>query len=165
MSENGLPNIELPVDATAEELKNTSLTFYIGDTIYGLPLTNVVEIISVQPIAKVPGTPPYVKGVINLRGGIVPLVDVRLKFGQMEKEYDEFTNVIITVLNEMTVGLVVDRVSNVVRSDNVDVSSLPEFSTVNTNRYMTSVSRSGDNLIMNLNCETILEDDNILNLA
>ncbi len=165
MSENGVPNIQLPVDATEEELKNTSLTFYIGDTIYGLPLTNVVEIISVQPIAKVPGTPAYVKGVINLRGGIVPLVDVRLKFGQMEKEYDEFTNVIITVLNDMTVGLVVDRVANVVRSENVGVSSLPEFSTVNTNRYMTSVSRTGDNLIMNLNCETILEDDNILNMA
>ena len=158
-------SIELPVDATEEELKSTSLTFYIGDTLYGLPLTNVVEIISVQPIAKVPGTPAYVKGVINLRGGIVPLVDVRLKFGQMEKEYDEFTNVIITVLNDITVGLVVDRVANVVRSENVDISSLPEFSTVNTNRYMTSVSRMGDQLIMNLNCETILEDDNILNLA
>ncbi len=165
MSETGVPKIELPVDATEEELRTTSLTFYIGDTIYGLPLTNVVEIISVQPIAKVPGTPPYVKGVINLRGGIVPLVDVRLKFGQEEKEYDEFTNVIITVLNDMTVGLVVDRVSNVVRSENVGVSSLPEFSTVNTNRYMTSVSRTGDSLIMNLNCETILEDDNILNMA
>ncbi|MDL2252578.1 chemotaxis protein CheW [Ruminococcaceae bacterium OttesenSCG-928-I18] len=165
MSEPGVPNIELPLDATEEELKSTSLTFYIGDTIYGLPLTNVVEIISVQPIAKVPGTPAYVKGVINLRGGIVPLVDVRLKFGQPEKEYDEFTNVIITVLNDMTVGLVVDRVANVVRSESVDISQLPEFSTVNTNRYMTSVSRTGDNLIMNLNCETILEDDNILNLA
>ncbi len=165
MSENGVPSIQIPLDMTEEELKNTSLTFYIGDTIYGLPLTNVVEIISVQPIAKVPGTPAYVKGVINLRGGIVPLVDVRLKFGQMEKEYDEFTNVIITVLNDMTVGLVVDRVANVVRSENVDISSLPEFSTVNTNRYMTSVSRTGESLIMNLNCETILEDDNILNLA
>lgn len=165
MSETSVPNIELPVDATEEELKSTSLTFYIGDTVYGLPLTNVVEIISVQPIAKVPGTPPYVKGVINLRGGIVPLVDVRLKFGQMEKEYDEFTNVIITDLNEMTVGLVVDRVANVVRSQSVDISQLPEFSTVNNNRYMTSVSRMGNQLIMNLNCETILEDDNILNLA
>ena len=165
MSDTSVPSIELPVDATEEELKSTSLTFHIGDTIYGLPLTNVVEIISVQAIAKVPGTPAYVKGVINLRGGIVPLVDVRLKFGQPEKEYDEFTNIIITELNSMTVGLVVDRVANVVRNENVDTSKLPEFSTVNTNRYMTSVSRTGDNLIMNLNCETILEDDNILNLA
>lgn len=157
--------INMQIDATQEELASTSLTFYIGDILYGLPLTNVVEIIGVQPIAKVPGTPSYVKGIINLRGGIVPLVDVRLKFGQMEKEYDEFTNVIITVLGDMTVGLVVDRVANVVRSGNVDISQLPEFSTVNNNRYMTSVSKMGDQLIMNLNCETILEDDNILNMG
>lgn len=160
-----ISTIDLQLDATQEELESTSLTFYIGDTLYGLPLTNVVEIIGVQPIAKVPGTPAYVKGIINLRGGIVPLVDVRLKFGQLEKEYDEFTNVIITVLGEMTVGLVVDRVANVVRSENVNISSLPEFSTVNNNRYMTSVSKMGNQLIMNLNCETILEDDNILNLG
>lgn len=164
-NEKDLMDLNAESAGTKEELKNTSLTFYIGDTMYGLPLTNVLEIINVQPIAKVPGTPMYVKGVINLRGGIVPIVDVRLKFGQMEKDYDEFTNIIITQLADITVGLVVDRVSNVVRSEAVDISSLPEFSTVNTNRYMTSVSRMGSQLIMNLNCETILEDDNILNIG
>ncbi len=163
--EQNLNELELPQDITEEELRNTSLTFLIGDTIYSLPLTNVIEIISVQPITKVPGTPAYVKGVINLRGGIVPLVDVRLKFGRPEKEYDEFTNIIVTMLNDMTVGLVVDRVSNVVRREHVGTTTLPEFSNVNANRYMTSVSRTGENLIMNLNCETILEDDNILGLT
>ena len=167
MEENEKDLMNLSDEGTdiQEDLQNTSLTFFIGDTMYGLPLTNVLEIINVQPIAKVPGTPMYVKGVINLRGGIVPIVDVRLKFGQMEKDYDEFTNIIITQLGDITVGLVVDRVSNVVRSEAVDISSLPEFSTVNTNRYMTSVSRMGSQLIMNLNCETILEDDNILNIG
>ncbi len=160
-----LADLDLPQDITEEELRNTSLTFFISDTIYSLPLTNVLEIISVQPITKVPGTPAYVKGVINLRGGIVPLVDVRLKFGQPEKEYDEFTNIIITILNDITVGLVVDRVSNVVRRAQVNTTTLPEFSNVNTNRYMTSVSHTGESLIMNLNCETILEDDNILGIS
>lgn len=147
---------------TQDELEGKSLTFYIADTMYGLPLTNVLEIINVQPIAKVPGTPVYVKGVINLRGGIVPLVDMRLKFGQPAREYDDQTNFIITQLGDMQVGLAVDRVSNVVKADAVDISTLPEFSTVNTNHYMTSVSRVGGHLVMNLNCATILEDDNIL---
>lgn len=147
---------------TQDELEGKSLTFYIADTMYGLPLTNVLEIINVQPIAKVPGTPMYVKGVINLRGGIVPLVDMRLKFGQPPREYDDQTNFIITQLGDMQVGLAVDRVSNVVKADEVDISSLPEFSTVNTNHYMTSVSRVAGTLVMNLNCETILEDDNML---
>ncbi len=157
----------IPTDLTQEELENTSLTFFIGETVYGLPLINVLEIISVQPIAKVPGTPEYVKGIINLRGGIVPLVDVRLKFGLPERAYDDQTNIIITVLGEIMVGLVVDRVSNVVRAEDVTTSNLPEFSTVNANRYMTSVARLRDSntLIMNLNCETILEDDNVLNMV
>lgn len=148
-----------------DELAGKSLTFYIDDIMYALPLTNVIEIINVQAIAKVPGTPAYVKGVINLRGSIVPLVDVRLKFGKMERDYDDQTNFVITQLGDMQVGLAVDRVSNVVKADTVDISSLPEFSTVNTNRYMTSVSRIGGRLVMNLNAETILEDDNILNLG
>ena len=150
--------------AVQDELEGKSLTFYLNDTMYGLPLTNVLEIINVQPIAKVPGTPAYVKGVINLRGGIVPLVDMRLKFGQPEREYDDQTNFIITQLGDIQVGLAVDRVSNVVKADPMEISSLPEFSTVNTNHYMTSVSRVGNKLVMNLNCETILEDDNVLQI-
>ncbi len=145
-----------------DELEGKSLTFFIGDTIYGLPLTNVIEIINVQAITKVPGTPQYVRGVINLRGGIMPLVDMRLKFGQPEREYDDQTNFIITQLGDMQVALSVDRVSNVIKTDSVTSSSLPQFSTVNTNKYMTSVSRVGDRLVMCLNVETILEDDNIL---
>ncbi len=146
-----------------DELEGKSLTFFIGDTIYGLPLTNVIEIINVQAITKVPGTPSYVRGVINLRGGIMPLVDMRLKFGQPEREYDDQTNFIIAQLGDMQVALSVDRVSNVIKTDSVTSSSLPQFSTVNTNKYMTSVSRVGDRLVMCLNVETILEDDNILN--
>jgi purine-binding chemotaxis protein CheW len=165
MEPNQTQVIDLSREKEQDELEGKYLSFFIEETLYGLPLTNVLEIINVQPIAKVPGTPAYVKGVINLRGGIVPLVDVRLKFGQMERAYDDQTNVIITVLNDITVGLVVDRVSNVVKAEQVDISSLPEFSTVNTNRYMTSVSRVGEQLVMNLNCETILEDDNILNIG
>lgn len=153
------------LDTTQEELANKSLTFFIEDVQYALPLTNVLEIISVQPITKVPGTPGYVKGIINLRGGIVPIVDVRLKFGQPEREYDDQTNIIITLLGEMMVGLVVDRVSNVMVLAETEISNLPEFSNVNANRYLTSISRIEGQLVMNLNCETILEDDAVLDFG
>lgn len=148
-----------------QELAQKALTFYVGSTLYGLPLTHVLEIINMQPIAKVPGTPGYVKGIINLRGGIVPVVDIRLKFGQEERAYDDATSIIVTLLNSMMVGIIVDRVSNVVNLEELEVSTLPEFNNVNTNRYMTSVSRLGNELLMNLDCETILEDDNILNIG
>lgn len=157
--------VQAPEAGQFEDLKGRSLSFYIGDVLYGLPLMNVLEIINVQPVTNVPGTPAYVKGVINLRGSIVPLVDMRLKFGQPERDYDDQTNFVITQLGDMQVGLAVDRVSNVITAQEIDTSSLPEFSTVNANRYMTSVSRVGGALVMNLNAETILEDDNILHLA
>ena len=143
-----------------DELTGKSLTFYLGDTLYGLPLKNVLEIIGIQPVTRVPGTPNYVKGVINLRGSIVPLVDVRLKFGQPERPYDGQTSIIIAQLNDMQVGLVVDRVANVVAPDPADISGLPEFATVNANHFITGISRVGNTLVMNLDCEAILEDDN-----
>ena len=166
MEENVVQTIDLSNKNAKDDLEGQSLTFFIGDTMYGLPLTNVVEIIDVYPITSVPGTPAYVKGVINLRGSILPLVDIRLKFGQPEREYDDQTNIIVTVLDDVSLGMVVDRVANVVRAEAVNnTSALPEFSTVNSNKYMTSVSRVGSQLVMNLNCETIMEDDNILNLG
>ncbi len=144
-------------------LQNTYLTFYINGTLCSFPLANVLEIIDVQPITRIPGTPPYVKGIINLRGGIVPLIDLRLKLGKKEKTYDDVTSVIVTTYNEYTVGMIVDEVCNVVRAEEVTLTTLPEFDTVNANDYLSSVAKCGDDLIMNLDCETLLQDDAKIN--
>lgn len=152
-------------DGMGDDIHRKALAFYIEETLYSFPLVNVLEIIGVQAIASVPGTPAYVKGVINLRGGIVPVVDLRLKFGKEERAYDDQTSIVVTVFNNVMVGVIVDRVLNVVFTDGEGQAELPEFSNVNTNRYMTSVSRVEGKLLMNLDCETILEDDNILHMV
>ena len=70
-----------------DELRGRFLTFYIDDTFYSIELCHIIEIISIQPTTYVPGLPDYFKGIINLRGKVVPVIDVRLKFGQPAREY------------------------------------------------------------------------------
>lgn len=89
------------------------LTFFIDRQLYALPTSQVVEIIRLQPITRLPNLPDYVKGVINLRGKIVPLIDMRLKFAKESVPYDSLTSVVIVEKGDMTAGLIVDSVKDV----------------------------------------------------
>lgn len=144
-----------------DDLTGKFLTFYIEDAVYGVELLHVLEIIGVQPITYVPGTPGYVKGIINLRGRIVPVIDVRLKFSLVEKDYDERTCIIVIDMDEMLVGLIVDSVSEVVNVGSDVLSDLPEFNNVNTNRYLKSILKAENHLVLNLDCQKFLQDDAI----
>ena len=79
-----------------DDLRGRYLTFNIGEVSYGLELYHVIEIIGMQPITNVPNLPDYIKGITNLRGRVVPIIDVRLKFGQPERDYDDKTCIIVT---------------------------------------------------------------------
>lgn len=153
-------NIDMELIGSDEDLSGKFLTFCIGDKIYGVELLHVLEIISIQSVTTVPSTPHYIKGIINLRGNIVPVIEVRLKFGMEEKAYDERTCIIVLNINEMYVGLIVDQVSEVITFDNDMLASLPEIGSVNTNKYIKSIAKARDNkLVLNLDCETFLMDD------
>jgi purine-binding chemotaxis protein CheW len=89
------------------------LTFELGDEAYGIDIRFVREIIGMQRITVVPDVPHYVKGVINLRGKVIPIMDVRDRFGLMSRDYDDRTCIIVIKVGDWTVGLVVDTVSEV----------------------------------------------------
>jgi len=148
-------------DELLDDLAGKYLTFFIGDKNYGVELLHVLEIISIQSITTIPSTPVYVKGIINLRGRIVPVIDVRLKFGMQERDYDERTCIIVLNIDEMYVGLIVDQVSEVITFNNDSLASLPEFGSVNTNQYLKSIAKVKDKLVLNLDCEKFLQDDNV----
>lgn len=135
------------------------LTFYIDDTIYGVALNNVLEIIGNQKATRVPGIPSFVKGIINLRGRIVPVIDARLKIGAEEIEYDERTCVIVINWNESLVGLIVDRVAEVNDFNNEQLSSIPDFSNLNNNKFLSSICKVGERLVLILDCDKFLSDD------
>ncbi len=100
------------------------LTFYIDSQLYSVPTSEVVEIIRMQPITYMPNTVDYVKGVINLRGKVVPVIDLRLRFHKEEKPYDTRTSIVIVESGELTVGLIVDTVKDVrdVSAEQINVS-------------------------------------------
>ena len=135
------------------------LTFHTGETIYGIPLENVLEIIGIQTATKVPGIPPFVKGIINLRGRIVPVIDVRLKIGAPAIEYDERTCIIVISWHDSLVGLIVDRVAEVNDFKSEQISAIPDFSNINANKYLSSICRFGERLVLILDCDKFLMDD------
>lgn len=142
-----------------DDLNGKYLTFFIGEATYGVELEHVIEIIGIQSITSVPGIPNYIRGIINLRGRIVPAIDVRKKIGLEEKEYDERTCIIVINWQDSLVGLIADSVSEVLSIENATLAPLPEFTNVNTNKYLTSVSKIGDKLVLNLDCQKFLQDE------
>lgn len=158
MAESTLTNTILN-NESLDDLDGRFLTFYIEDTVYGIELLHVIEIISIQLITKVPSVPGYIKGIINLRGKIVPVIDVRLKFNLMERPYDEKTCIIVVVIEDMQVGLIVDNVSEVVTIDKNELAKPPEFSNTITNKYLKSVAKVGERVILNIDIERFFHSD------
>ncbi|MCL2392042.1 MAG: chemotaxis protein CheW [Oscillospiraceae bacterium] len=103
-------DIELVVE---DVMQGKYLTFLVGDVGYGIEISYVVEIISVQEITLVPHTHAYVKGIINLRGTVVPVIDMGMRFGQGDIEYTDKTCIIVLSMDEMSVGILVDGVQDV----------------------------------------------------
>lgn len=145
--------------AEASDLGEKYLTFYIDGAVYGVSLENVIEIIGVEKITEVPGIPRYIKGIINLRGKIAPVIDARLKIGAMEKEYDATTCIIVIDWKDTTVGLIVDSVDAVEDFSAQALSSLPDFSNINTNKYLSSVCKVRERLVLIFDCDKLLADE------
>lgn len=115
------------------------LLYYIDDILYGIEIQYVTEIIGMQPITIVPGVPEFIKGVINIRGKVVPVISIRHKINQPEIPYDEKTCIIVVELEELTVGLIVDCVREITTVLPSDTCSAPDFKNVNQNQYIQSI--------------------------
>lgn len=137
------------------------LIFSIDNESYGIEIRYVTEIIGIQTITEVPELPDYVKGIINLRGKIIPVMDVRLRFKKKPKEYNDRTCIIVVDIMNMSVGLIVDSVSEVVTINDADISELPQMKQVNNNHYVKSIGKIDDDVRLLLDCEKLLTDDDI----
>ena len=137
------------------------LTFTLEDEVYGIEIKYVTEIIGIQSITKVPEVPAYVKGIINLRGKIIPVIDVRLKFGKEPMEYDDRTCIVVIDITELSVGLIVDNVDEVLTIDDKDVAAPPTNKTGFENRYIKGIGKAGDRVQLLLDCEKLLKNDEV----
>ena len=108
---------QIGTQTKTDDLSGRFLTFMLGGSVYGLPLHDVIEIISIQGITKVPMLPAYISGIINLRGKIVPVVDIRVKLGMEVREFDMYTCIVVVNIGDLNVGLIVDKVNAVISAD------------------------------------------------
>jgi purine-binding chemotaxis protein CheW len=132
------------------------LTFVLGNEEYGVEILKVQEIRGYDTVTKIANTPEFIKGVINLRGTIVPIVDLRLRFNLGKVEYNEFTVVIILNLSGRIVGIVVDGVSDVITLQASQLRSVPELvSTIDT-KYLIGLGTVEDRMLILVNIESLM---------
>jgi purine-binding chemotaxis protein CheW len=137
---------------------NQYLTFNLGEEFYGVDILRVREIKGYSTVTKIPNTPPHIKGVLNLRGTIVPIVELRTKFGMPTVAYTAFTVIILVVVRDKVIGLVVDSVSDVLNIDKKDIQPPPQFGTKMDVSFMSGIGKSGEKLVTLLNMEHLLVD-------
>ena len=145
--------------------KDKFLTFKIAEEEFAIPIGHVIEIVGIQKITEVPDMPDFVKGVINLRGKVIPVMDVRLRFHLPSVAYDDRTCVVVVSVGNVTIGLVVDTVSEVVSIPESNISPPPRFSSATSGRYVSGMGKIGDAVKIIIDAEKLLRDDELASLA
>jgi len=135
------------------------LTFALGAEEYGVEILKVQEIKGYSSITPIPNTPSYVKGVMNLRGSIIPIVDLRAKLSMAEAAYNQFTVIIVVRVGAKTVGVVVDAVSDVLNIPLKDIQPTPDFGSQVDARFISGLAKASERLVVLLDIEKVLVGD------
>ena len=133
------------------------LSFTLGAEHYGVDILKVQEIRGYDAVTRVPDAPDYIKGVINLRGTIVPVIDLRLKLRLDEARYDAFTVMIVLNVEDRVVGIVVDSVSDVIPLNAEQSRPTPEFGAAVDTRFISGIGTQDDRMLILLDIETLLD--------
>ncbi|MFH0976629.1 MAG: chemotaxis protein CheW [Spirochaetota bacterium] len=141
------------------------IAFKLGDELYAVNVMNAQEVMGMIPIGHVPDTQPYMKGVIDLRGTIVPIVDLRVKYGMEEKAYNDDTAIMITEMHNELVGLVVDSVVDVLQLSIEDIQHTPHFTAKADRDSVEGIGKVNDEIIIVLEANRMLSADEMKGLA
>lgn len=147
------------IDKDEDTQKGKYMTFMCGNEYYGVSISYVDEITSIQRITSVPETEAYIKGLINLRGKIVPVIDVRLRFGKEALEYNDRTCIIVVTVEETMVGLIVDTIAEVVNISDEDICDPPKTGHLDQrNRYIFGIGKVGKDVKLLIDLKKLLYD-------
>ena len=150
--------VEREVQTSAQEGKY--LTFQLGAEVYGLRILKVQEIMGLMAVTRVPRTPRFVRGVVNLRGKVIPVIDLRLKFAMERHEDTERTCIIVVQVardgQQVTMGLIVDEVSEVLNIMAVDIEPPPSFGVSVDTAFILGMGKAGNKVIMLLDVDRVL---------
>lgn len=140
--------------------KDKYLVFKIEEEFYGIDIKYVTEIIGIQDITPVPELPGYIRGIINLRGIIIPVMDVRTRFKMPQVEYNDRTCIIVIDVETISFGLIIDTVSEVITIEGDNIVQPPE-SIMESNKYIKGIGKVGNEVKLLLDCRKILKEDEI----
>lgn len=147
------------IEESEDTLHGRFLIFLIEDEMFGIEIRYVTEIIGLQMITEMPEMPVYIKGIINLRGRIIPVMDVRLRFGKEMKDYNDRTCVIVAEYNGISCGLIVDSVSEVMKIPDDNISERPVISNTDNNGFVKNIGKANDSVILLINCGKLLSSE------
>jgi purine-binding chemotaxis protein CheW len=136
--------------------------FQLGSETYGLDIATVHEIIRMQPVTKVPKAPVYVEGVINLRGKVIPVIDIGKRFGFEKAQENKNNRIVVVYLQDTTMGIVVDAVTEVIRIPNDAVEPVSDIVTTGNSEYLQGIAKMQDKMVILLALEKLLASDNHL---
>ena len=140
------------------------LTFYLGVEEYGIEILTVREIMGILPVTAVPHTPPHVQGVINLRGQVIPVVDLRLKFDMPGIDHTDETCIIVVQAAGSLLGVIVDRVSEVLNIVTGEIVDAPKLGTDFNTDYLLGIGKSDDCVRLLLDIDKVFSDDDFTDL-
>jgi len=149
---------------TAQGRRERYLTFFLGEEQYGIAIDRIKEIIAIMKVTNVPKTPEYMRGVINLRGSIIPVVDTRLRFGMESQAEDMHTAIVIVEVDKVNVGFIVDRVEEVASIDSSNLSEPPKFGNNIDTDFICSMAQMDENVVMILDVLKLFEADELISL-
>lgn len=153
------------IDEDEESIANMYLTFKLAEEEYGIGIMHVTEIVGLQNITEVPDMPEFVKGVVNLRGQVIPVIDVRLRFHMQPKDYDERTCIIVLSIRDVQIGLVVDTVNEVITIDDKFISPPPKVASANSAQYIKGLGKINEEVKILLSGEKLLFEEELAKLG
>lgn len=139
--------------------KDRFLTFTLGKETYGIEIKHVTEIIGIQAITELPELSEYIRGIINLRGKIIPVMDVRLRFKKEFREYNDRTCIIVIDIQGLPIGLIVDGVAEVLTINEEDMVEPPQMNKGLNRKYIKSIGKVGNDVKLLLDCERLLTEE------
>jgi purine-binding chemotaxis protein CheW len=152
------------LDQEEDTQKGKFLTFILGRESYGLEIKHVTEIIGIQPITEVPELPEYIRGIVNLRGKIIPVMDVRLRFKKSFMEYNDRTCIIVIDIKDVYIGLIVDSVSEVISIPETEIVAPPDISKMG-NKYIKGIGKVDNEVKLLLDCNKLLNEEEMDNIS
>jgi len=151
-------------EAQSDAMHGKFLTFTVCEDTYGIEIQYVIEIIAMQSITLVPELPNYIKGIINLRGTIIPVLDVRMRFCKEQAEYDDRTCIVVVEISGMNIGLIVDAVQEVLDIDDEEMVPPPRNKGEFSNEYIRGLGKKGDQVKLIIDCIKLLGEELIASL-